>query len=1025
MTVGVTVGGLTVEYQRTPMPLAAKHPRFAWQMTAPGRRGVRQRAFELAVGTGPAPQEPGAALWRTGPVSGASSVGVAYDGPALAPRTRYFWAVRAWTHDGAPTPWSDVAWWETGLDLGDWQAEWVEPVQRPTREDPPRSVEERMGLAPAAIHHELLQPAQYVRRSFDVRPGLARARVYATAHGVYTAEINGRRLGSQELAPEPTAYQDLLMYQAYDATDLVQEGPNAIGFIVADGWWAGRLGLAGRAANYGTRLALLAQVELHYDDDTIEVIGSDASFRASTGAIEYADLLIGERFDARRHPDGWSSPGYDDGAWEAVTVTPTPLDNLVAHLGEPVRVIDELPATSAHTTADGGLVLDFAQVVCGRVRLELTDLEAGTEIAIRHVQALDGDGDWFDSIAGANNENLDVYVARGGGPELFEPRHTFHGFRYAKITGLRAPSHLERATAVALSSDVSQDLSLAASDPRIERLQRNVGWVLRDNLVSIPMDNPDRERAGWTGDFAVIAATAMANLGLSAFTRRYLANVVVEQFEDGTVPMVVPLTTGYREMLHDVLGAWSSPAWGDVATIAPWAAYRAYGDERLLEDSYATMRRFMSQTTAEAARSVTSADLADPDLAAIRRPAGYMFGDWMTPSVVTITPAGSYDGLHGLRTADLIPTLYYLRSADILAEVSRVLGRAEQETEYRELAARLRRAFRKAFLRDDGRLSQDTQGNYVLALAFRVAPELDGLLALRLAELITGNGGRLDTGFQSTEFLLPVLSEHGFNDLAYAVLLADGVPGWMHMLDRGATAMWEMWEAVDADGTTHRVSHAQPGLASIGRWLVEYLVGIRAAAPGFERILLHPVPGPGLDWAGGRYRSVRGPIATRWERRGDAMRIDVEIPANTTATVVLEGARLPEVTLDGAPAAGHPDVASAGQDGDRVAIGVGSGDYRFEFPYRPPVPVERRPTPARATTGHPGRHDLRIDTYEAVMADPDVRAAVERIAPELPRQPLIAVAGQALPFEFALRLAIPALGAERVDVLRREVEALT
>ncbi|WP_433524708.1 family 78 glycoside hydrolase catalytic domain [Nocardia pseudovaccinii] len=927
----LVVDYLTVEYQSNPMPLDVDRPRFGWQIVS-AVRGVRQAAYELRVGTSPDPQKDADPVWTSGRVDSDSSIGIVYAGPDLAPRTRYYWTVRVWAGGDESSTWADPAWWETGLRLADWQARWIEPVQRPAQPEP--SVREIIGtgadMLSGAARHDMLNPPQQMRKTFTARAGLTDARLYASAHGIYTAEINGARVGDLELAPETTAYPDFLMYQAYDVTDLIVAGDNAIGFIVADGWWAGRLGMFGTSVSYGDRLALIAQLELRYADGSLEVVATDGSFRSSTGAIRYADLLIGEKHDARLDQIGWTTADFDDISWTSVTVTDTALDKLRAQVGEPVRAVCELPCLATHPTSDQGQIVDFGQVIAGRIRVDFADLPAGTEVRIQHCSVLGPNGDYFDSINGRNNENTDVYIARGG-RETFEPRLTYHPFRYVKITGHPGPVAPAAIHAVAISSDLVSDFTFHTSDHRIEQLHSSVLWTLRDNSVSIPTDNPDRERAGWTGDLAVTVATSALYFGINGFMTRYLANLRIEQFDDGTVPMVIPFFKGYRELTSDILHASSSPAWGDVAVIAPWEVYQAYGDQRLLEQSYESGRMFHEYARRTAAGTVTEADRADDDLAAIWRASTFLFGDWLAPSTTEIVD-GFYNGFAGPGANELIPTLYYLHSTDILVDLARVLGRTEDETRYRDIAAQVRRGFRKAFIDSDGWLTADTQSSYVLALAFRAAPELDDRFADRLRALIEANNGLLDTGFLATAFLLPVLSEHGLNDLAYSILLTDRYPSWLYMLGHGATTIWEMWRGVEADGTPNRASYAQPGLSTVGLWLGRYAAGIRPLEPGYRRILIHPRPGTGLDWVDGRYRSVRGEITVRWERRDTDLLVAVRIPPNTTASVVLDGARLDEILLDGALLTGHRDVGAAAQDGDRVCVEIGSGAYDFRYP---------------------------------------------------------------------------------------------
>ncbi|MER7687154.1 family 78 glycoside hydrolase catalytic domain [Streptomyces sp. NPDC097610] len=932
MNFAVRVHNLTTEYQSTPFPLDVDSPRLGWQLLS-DRRGVSQDGYEIRVTAMGDPRDlDTVAIWETGRVTSSQSIGVPYAGPVLKARTRYRWTARVWAGGDQPTDWAEPSWWETGLMAEGWRGRWIEPEQHSTQPDAPCSLKDTPRLVDAPVDHALLQPAQLIRTEFTARPGLVRARLYASAHGIYTAELNGDRIGNIELAPETTAYQDFLMYQGYDVTGQIAPGRNALGFVLADGWWAGRLGMYGKAANYGDRLGLITQLELHYDDGAIETVASGDGFRSSTGPVVYADLLIGQKVDARLALPGWSSPGFDDTGWTPVHTLDLPMENLTAQLGEPVRVIAELPCVEVTRTPDGGQILDFGQLITGRLRVRFDGLAPGTEIRLQHFQVKDADGDCYRSIYGRNNENTDVYVAAGA-DEVFEPLLTFHAFRYVKVTGLEADFDPTAVVARALSSDVDQTFQLRTSDPRVNRLQDNIRWTLRDNFLSIPTDNPDRERAGWTGDLAAIAGTARVNLGIDRFVARFMRSLRADQFDDGTVPMIIPFFKGYRELFQEAIRVFSCAGWGDVAVILPWETYRAYGDVRLLEENYQAATRFLEYVTATASKTVTDQDREDSDLSAIWRATGLQFGDWLAPSTTGLREDRFYDGVRGPASTGLIPTLYYTHSTDILADWAHAIGRRDDESRLRELAARLRRGFRKAFIGPDGSLSIDTQSNYVLALAFHMAPDLEKTFAVRLRELVTENDGRLDTGFLATAHLLPVLSDHGLNDLAYALLLDDRYPSWLYMLRHDATAMWEMWKAIEEDGTPTRVSYVQPGLGSVGNWLATHAAGIQECAPGYSRIRLHPRPGPGLDRLESCFGSVYGPITVSWAREADDhLRTAVLIPANTSATIILDGARLDETRLDRFPVAGHPNVVAAIQDGHRVVLEVGSG--RYEFTYR-------------------------------------------------------------------------------------------
>jgi alpha-L-rhamnosidase len=927
---GVIVTGLTCEHQTNPLGIDVRLPHLGWQLTSE-TRGVIQNRYQVLVGTDQDLAE-GSLVWDSGIVESGQSVDIEYRGEPLRARQRYFWTVRVWATDG-PADWAQPASWEMGLlQASDWTARWIEPAQRPAHPEPPVNftLEDPSVLAKVPVHHEWLNPAQLIRKTFTVRSGVERARVYATAHGVYALELNGQAAGDHELAPEFTTYDKYLMYQTYDVTDLVRPGENVIGATVADGWYAGRLGLTGASVNYGDRLGLLLQAEISYQDGTVETIASDDTFTSSTGAIQYADLLIGEKHDARLGQTRWSSPQFNDSGWTNVSVADYGYENLVAQYGEPVRVVEVLPCREILVSKAGERILDFGQNIAGRIRMQVSG-PRGTQVTLVHSETLDADGNFFSNILGPNNENTDVYILDGGGAETFEPRFTYHGFRYVKITGYPSELSPENFSALAMSSDCRDALEFETSDPAVNQLQSNIRWTLRSNYFSVPTDNPDRERAGWTGDLEAIAPTSTFNLDLQSFLTRWFRNMVLDQLDDGQIPLVIPYFEGYRK-LSDTTGSHSCAAWGDVSVITPWTVYNVYGDRRILEETYESGKRWLEYVSRTAKTTLTEEDAADPELAYLWRATAFHFGDWLTPSQTAVSEAGLYEIDNAFKTMEYIPTLYYAHSAELLGKIAAVLGKDAESARYTELSEHVRRAFRKAFLRGDGTLTKELQGMYILALQFDMVPdEQRGRLLERLVELITKNGGRLDTGFLSTPFVLPLLSENGYHALACSILLGNEHPSWLYQVKNGATTVWEMWDSIQTSGNVTKTSQNQPGLTTVGNWLYRFIGGIDATAPGYQRISITPRPNDWFSFARVRYETNYGPIASRWEQHGGRTRLEVSIPGNTTASVRLFDTTAQNVTEGGRSLDGRDGILAVRQADDALIVEVGSGSYEFEY----------------------------------------------------------------------------------------------
>lgn len=932
---------LRTEHQTDPLGIDTRRPRLSWELLD-DRRSVMQAAYQVAVApTVEALLSRVGLYWDSGRVDSDASLDIVYAGDPVCSRQRYFWTVRVWTEsDGEPSEWASPAVWEMGLlDEADWVARWVEPVQRPAIGEAPISPGDVVeGRARIEADHALLNPAQYMRRSFSIVGEIARARIYATAHGVYELELNGARVGRQELAPEYTAVDEYLMYQTYDVTQLVREGANVVGAVVADGWYAGRLGITGASANWGDRLGLLMQLEITLADGGRITVGTDESFCSSTGPIRYADLLIGEKYDARLEQSRWSTADFDPSSWVPVRTASFPLANLVAHYGEPLRVIAEIPAMGVMTTPDGGAVVDFGQNIAGHIRMRVSG-PAGAEVVLEHSQTLDSAGNFFLNILGRNNENRDVYVLKGDGREEFEPRLTYHGFRYVKVTGYPGTIDPRDFLAIAVSSVEEPAAYFSSTSPALNQLHNNVQWTMRSNLFSVPTDNPDRERAGWAGDLQIILPTAAQLFEIQPFLTRWFRNMVLEQFDDGLVPMVVPYFSGYRRDLGDPAGIHTYAGWGDVAVIGPWLTYLAYGDIELLAETYDAGEKWLAYVATVAEGTLTDDDRSDPDRALLWRATAFHFGDWLTPSSTTVNEHGLYGAANNFANVELVPTLYFAYSSDVMVRIAAVLGREEDSRRYAEQAAAIRRGFGKAFVTDDRRLSQDTQGMYVLALQFEmVESELRPHFVNRLVDLIRANGSRLDTGFLSTAYLLPLLCDEGHETLAFDLLLQESAPSWLYQVRKGATTVWELWTAVQESGDVTRISQNQPGLSTVGDFLHRYVGGVRPDAPAYKRIIIEPRIDTRVGGADVRVRVPYGWVASRWERSDGAFRIEVEVPPNTTAVV-----RMPRGVRDvheGDIAVSEAAGTAVTLDGeDRVIVEIGSGAWaftgRFEASARP------------------------------------------------------------------------------------------
>jgi alpha-L-rhamnosidase len=959
----ITTKYLRCEYLQDPPGIDATSPRLSWIITS-SRRGEMQTGYQILVASSPELLSDGKGdLWDSGKVLSDESSQIVYAGAPLVSREMCFWKARTWDRDGNPGEWSAAAKWTMGLlEPTDWSAQWI------TRSSPVpgadtsfiirRAIYEtvtgsngvdvtatlvkqikqgrlkigvnnkEMGVDPASSVMKLLQVdyedhghaytreirenqtlrlpeaswVPYLRKSFALSSPVQRAVLYVTALGLYEVHINGQRVGDRALAPDWTDYRKRVRYQAYDVTDLLKPGDNAIAALLANGWYSGHIGNGGYQF-FGKQPAFLAQLEVTHADGQIERVVTDDSWKAHDSPIIAADFMMGEDYDSRLEIQGWDQPGLDEGSWNPVRLRPEPSIKLQSQVSEPVREICELTPKKVTQPKPGCWVYDLGQNMVGIVRLKVS-APAGTLITLRHAEMLNADGTIYtDNLRGA--PAIDHYVCRGGGTEVWQPRFTFHGFRYVEIDGLTDRPGKAAVTGIVIGSDTPRTGEFACSDPRINQLQSNIQWGQRGNYISIPTDCPQRdERLGWMGDAEVFVRTAAYNADVAAFFTKWLVDVDDSQSQAGAFNNVSPNPS------RDQGGV---PAWGDAGVICPWTIYQMYGDMRILERHLPAMIKWVDYLHAH-----SDALIRDKDR-------GEDFGDWL--SINADTPK------------DLIGTAFFAYSTHLVANSCRALGHDAEADKYDQLFADIKTVFNKRYVAADGRIQGDTQCAYAMALKFELLPEsLRPKAAEYLAADIQAKGGHLSTGFVGVSYLLPVLTQNGKADTAYGLLQQDTFPSWLFSVKHGATTIWERW-----DGWTPEKGFQDPGmnsfnhysLGSCGEYLFGYIGGIRPSSPGFKTILIDPVIRDGLTWAKTSFDSIHGEISTAWKVKGKRLTLEVVVPANTTAMVCIPTVNPKGITESGKLVANAEDMEFVQLDGEKVDIVVGSGHYKFVSEIKP------------------------------------------------------------------------------------------
>jgi alpha-L-rhamnosidase len=883
----VSINGLHVEYKHNPLGIDVLKPRLSWQL-ASGRRNVMQSAYQIQVALSAADLGAGGKLlWDSTKVASDESINRVYAGPALKSGQRYFWRVRVWDEQGVNSSWSEVAYWETGLlDAAGWTANWIEPD----------------------LKDDLAAPM--LRGGFKINGIVRQARAYVTSHGLYELHLNGQRVGDEVFTPGWTSYNKRLQYQTYDVTALLRKGDNVAGALLGNGWYRGNIGFSGQKSFYGDRLALLLQINIKYQDGHQETVGTNSSWKAATSPILMSEIYHGETYDARLEKNGWDSPSYDDKDWVGVKVVSHRKDFLISPAGPPVRKIEEITPVKILRTPAGETVADMGQNMVGWIKLK-TQGPAGTVITLHHAEVLDKQGNFYTDNLRAAKQTIQ-YTLKGGPLETFEPHFTFQGFRYVSVQGYPGELTPQSLTGVVIHSDMSPASEFETSNPLINKLQHNIIWGQKGNFLDVPTDCPQRdERLGWTGDAQVFSRTAAFNMDVAGFYTKWLKDVAADQLESGSVPYVIP----------DVLSAKGKPAggaagWADVAVIIPWTMYLTYGDKRVLEEQYDSIGKWIEYMHKRAGDDY----IWDGD---------YHFGDWLAFATTRPDYPGATTG------KDLIATAFYAHATDLMQRIARVLGKENDAVRYGELFSKIRTAFQKEFVTERGRVGEDTQTAYVLALQFDLLPEqMRPIAAERLARDVRGRK-HLTTGFLGTPYICHVLSDYGYLDEAYLLLRREDYPSWLYPVKQGATTIWERWDGQKPDGSfqdrgMNSFNHYAYG--AVGDWMYQVVAGIEIdpAAPGYKHILIQPQPGGGLTHVRASHASMYGRITSEWQIKADEFRLTVEIPANTRATI-----RLPQATLDKLSEGGRPltDDVRTRPDKNAVVVEVGSGKYTFSYPW--------------------------------------------------------------------------------------------
>tara|TARA_R110000868_G_scaffold199758_1_gene446381 strand:+ start:9094 stop:11754 length:2661 start_codon:yes stop_codon:yes gene_type:complete len=845
----VTVGLVRTQYTSDLIGLPRQGLRLFWTLEARPASSVIGYQVQWRDGGDDA---------RTGePAVGDGALGVLAPGGDLPAGAERHYRVRVATENGW-SAWSDELTVEAGVD---------EMTGRVIGVESPRA-----GASP------------YLRREILLRAAPQRARLRASALGIYELTINGSRVDDEHLSPGWTAYQERIVVATHDVTDLLTEGENVVGAILSDGWYRGRLGWRHRDAIYGDQLGLIAQLEVDYADGTREVFTTDQAWRASTGAVTASSIYDGTDTDLTREPIGWNRPGFDDAGWRPVQELAVSADLFEPRVAPPVRTVAEFPMTV--TATDERSTLDSGQNISGWVRLVVRGTK-GSIVTVRHAEVLEPDGA-LHVAALRSAKATDTYVLDADGKHSLEPRFTFHGFRYADVVG---DVEILSATAVAISSDTPKRGHFECSLPALNRLHENVVWSQRDNFVSVPTDCPQRdERMGWTGDAQAFSATANTLFDSETFWLSWLRDLSIDQDADGSVASVVPNVLIDSDFLLDgePTSLMGRAGWGDAATIVPWSVYESYGSTEVLSQQLGSMRSWVDHLRRRAGDETVL-------------PTEFQFGDWLDPDAPGDRP------WEAKVSADFVANAFYARSAQILAAAERLVGDASAAEEAAALAERVGE---ETWRRWGGQARTSVAG-LALAIEFDIAPAAQRAeLGEELARLVRETDGRITTGFLGTPLVLPALARTGHLDEAYLMLLRRDSPSWLYQVDHGGTTIWERWDAIQPDGSIHQgamdtgdsmISFNHYAYGAVIDWVYRSVAGIAPDIedPGYRLTRFAPRPAVGIDWARASVDTRLGAVSIDWRCEPDALTMSVAIPTDARGVLDAPVTERSTITVDG------------------------------------------------------------------------------------------------------------------------------
>jgi alpha-L-rhamnosidase len=868
---------LRCEYLKNPLGIDEPKPRLSWQVVAtdPKARGLKQSAYQVVVASSPELLAKNQGdLWDSGKVASSRSLHVDYAGKPLVSLQHCVWKVCVWTRNGEV--WSKPAAWTMGfLKEEEWRAKWI-------------------GTS---------NPLPLLRREFAVSKPVRRATAYIAGLGFHELRLNGAKVGNHELEPGWTHYRKTCEYSAYDVTQFLKQGPNALGVMLGNGMYNVTGGRYTKFKGSFGDLKLILHLRVEYSDGTTDSVVSDDTWRASAGPVVFSCIYGGEDYDARKEIAEWDKPGFQDSAWTPVVILAGSGGKLTTRSAPPIVIKEEFRPVKITQPRPGVFVYDLGQNFSGWPALSVSG-PAGTTVKLITGEAMN-----TNELVSQRSSGSPVwfsYTLKGAGTEVWHPRFSYSGFRYVQMEGAVPASEttagpekprVQQLLGQFLYPETAVEGEFACSNPQVNQIHALILAAIKSNFKSVMTDCPHREKLGWLECAHLLAGCFMYNYDCARFYEKIAGDMRDAQLDNGLVPDIAPEYTVFPGGFRD------SPEWGSACVIAPWRAYRMYGDLKILQDNYDVMKRYVAYLGGKAKTNIVSHGL----------------GDWCD-----VGPGSP--GVSKLTSLGLTATGVYYQDIDILRQIAGLLGKGEDAIAYTKLAEEVKTSFNETFFRPEkNQYDRNSQtGNAMPLFLGLVAPERRAAVLDNVVRDIRAGGNRVTAGDVGFYYVVQAFLNGGRSDVLYDMLLQTNGPGYLYQIKQRATSLPETWDANPGSSLNHCM------LGHIEEWFYSGLLGISADAPGFGRIIINPQPVGGLAWAKGHYDSLHGRIQSSWKRDGDRLTLEIAIPPNTTATVYVPARDAVKVTEGGKPASEAPGVKLLRHENGAAVYEIASGAYRFE-----------------------------------------------------------------------------------------------